>query len=449
MDDGGPAASILLFLGLLLAEAYFYGFGAAINGLNEKEVRRKADEENDKKSVLLTGILERPAGYFSTVQMIITFLNLCLGGLYISSFSRWIDGVLHRLARLAGSIPAWAETVITVLSLVLTMLILLYILLVLGIMIPRRMVSRQPDRWAYRLVRPVALMMTLFRPLTGMFHVTANVLLRLFGMKPDEMNADVTEEEIISMVNEGHEQGVIQASEAEMITNIFEFGDKRAEDIMVNRSHIIAIDCETTFGEAVSFMLNGRNSRYPVYQENIDHIIGILHMKDALRRQASIDPDSRISQIPGLLREARFIPETRNVDALFKTMQSTKCQMVIVLDEYGQTAGMISMEDILEEIVGNIMDEYDADVSYIHEKSADEYIIEGKTPLEELESRFGISFGESEFETLNGYLIAILDHIPEPDEQFETQIDGYEFKVLSVANKMIQSVQVTRLPEKS
>ena len=213
------------------------------------------------------------------------------------------------------------------------------------------------------MIKPVSAVMTIFTPLTGLFSVTAYGILKLFGMHPDEDSIDVTEEEIISMVNEGHEQGVIQASEAEMITNIFEFGDKRAEDIMTNRTNIVAIDCEMTFGDAIQFMLNGRNSRYPVYEENIDHIIGILHMKDALRRQSATDPGMKVRDIPGLLRDARFIPETRKVDSLFKTMQSTKCQMVIVLDEYGQTAGMIAMEDILEEIVGNILDEYDVDES--------------------------------------------------------------------------------------
>ena len=357
--------------------------------------------------------------------------------------------MLQALAGREGGLSPFAGWVITVSSLLLTVILLLYILLVFGILIPKKMASRSPEKWAYLMVRPVSAVMTVFVPLTGLFAVTAHGILRLFGMHPDEDSMDVTEEEIISMVNEGHEQGVIQASEAEMITNIFEFGDKRAEDIMTNRTNIVAIDCESTFRDAVAFMLNGRNSRYPVYEENIDHIIGILHMKDALRRQSQIDPEMKIRDIPGLLREARFIPETRKVDALFKTMQSTKCQMVIVLDEYGQTAGMIAMEDILEEIVGNILDEYDVDESYIREKCKDEYIIEGKTPLEDLEERFDISFDESEFETLNGFIIAKLEHIPEPDEKFDIRIDGYEFRVLSVENKMIKTVLVKKLPEEA
>ena len=447
MDDGGPTASIPLFLALLLIEALCYGFGAAIHGLNEKEVERKAIEEGDKKSLLLSRILENPNRYVNTVQLVVTFLNLCMGGVYLRVWSVHIRRMLQQLAGREGGLSPFAGGLITVASLILTMILLLYILLVLGILIPKKMAARSPEKWAYCMVRPVSAVISLFIPLTGLFAVTAHGILKLFGMHPDEDSMDVTEEEIISMVNEGHEQGVIQASEAEMITNIFEFGDKRAEDIMTNRTNIVAIDCESTFRDAVEFMLNGRNSRYPVYEENIDHIIGILHMKDALRRQAQTDPEMKIREIPGLLREARFIPETRKVDALFKTMQSTKCQMVIVLDEYGQTAGMIAMEDILEEIVGNILDEYDVDESYIREKCKDEYIIEGKTPLDDLEELLDISFDESEFETLNGFIIAKMEHIPEPDEKFDIRLGGYEFRVLSVENKMIKTVLVKKLPE--
>ncbi len=159
----------------------------------------------------------------------------------------------------------------------------------------------------------------------------------------------------------------------------------------------------------------------------------------------NINDNRPIREIDGLLREARFIPLTRNIDDLFKAMQSQKLQMVIVVDEYGQTVGLVAMEDILEEIVGNILDEYDEENAYIEEKGEDEYIIEGKTPLEELEERFGIQFNEEEFETLNGFLISKMDRIPREDEDFDIDVDGYNFKILSVENKMIHSVLVTRL----
>lgn len=254
-----------------------------------------------------------------------------------------------------------------------------------------------------------------------------------------------TEEEIISMVHEGHEQGLIQASEAKMITNIFEFDDKQAQDIMTHRSNIVAIDGEVTLDEASRFMLQQRHSRYPVYEENIDHILGILHLKDALRMQyKDQNRNEPVGKIPGLLREAKFIPETSKVDTLFRTMQSTKLQMVVVVDEYGQTSGLIALEDILEEIVGNIMDEYDEEEEHIAQTSKDQYIIEGLTPLKELEERFGISFHEEEFETLNGFLIARMDKIPDPQDEFNIDVGGYNFKVVSAANNRIQSVLVTQ-----
>ena len=256
----------------------------------------------------------------------------------------------------------------------------------------------------------------------------------------------LTEEEIIHMVNEGHEQGLIEASEAEMISNIFEFHDKEAQDIMTNRNNVIALDGNMLLTDAIEFVLNSKHSRYPVYEENIDHIIGILHLKDILRYHADNERLNRpLNSFEDLLREPQFIPLTRNIHELFKDMQSEKMQMVIVVDEYGQTAGLVAMEDILEEIVGNILDEYDEEEEYIEEKGEDEYIIEGKTPLEELEDRFDISFKEEEFETLNGFLISKMDKIPEENEEFEIIVDGYLFKLLTVEHKMIQSVLVKKL----
>lgn len=282
--------------------------------------------------------------------------------------------------------------------------------------------------------------------------VSTDLIITLFDkvysfLRERKLAQMAAEEEILSMVNESHEQGYIEASEAEMISNIFEFGDKRAQDIMTDRSNITAIDADMKLSDAISFILNEKNSRFPVYKENLDHIVGILHLKDAYRlsrRQNLLDKP--VGEIDGLLRDARFIPETRNVDSLFATMRATKLQMVIVIDEYGQTSGLIALEDILEEIVGNIMDEYDEDTGHIQEKGANKYIIDGMTPLEELEERFHISFGEVPVETINGYLISKMEHIPDEKERFSVVVDGYKFKVIEVKNKMIQRVVMTKLP---
>ena len=450
MDDGGPTASIILFIALILTDMFFYGFGSAINNLNMKEIEKKAKEENDKKSCRLAAIAEHPARYVNMVQIIVTLINIVMGSFYLGI---WLRGMRRLVAVYikpdTSEAAALGAGVTGALTMVLAVAVLIYLLLTFGVLLPKRLAARYPEKWAYLCINPVYCVMKVMAPFTWLVTTSANGILRLFGMKVEDDLADVTEEEIISMVNEGHEQGVLLATEAEMITNIFEFGDKEAHDIMTHRNHIVAVEGDMPLKEAMAFMLDANNSRFPVYDENIDHIIGILHLRDAMRFHASKeDSNLPVKEMEGLLREAVFIPETKNIDALFQMMQSSKTQMVIVVDEYGQTSGLIAMEDILEEIVGNILDEYDEDEEYIEATdNADEYIIEGKTPLEELEERFHIFFKEEEFETLNGFMISKLDKIPEENEDFDIDVGDYNFKILSVENKMIQSVLVTKIKQ--
>ncbi len=256
---------------------------------------------------------------------------------------------------------------------------------------------------------------------------------------------NVTEQEIISMVNEGHEKGVILESEAEMINNIFEFTDTQSEDIMTVRKNVIALDEETSFEEALDYMLGENFSRFPVYKENIDHIVGIIHIKDAMvyyRKNQNLQLP--LSQIPGIVSEPLFIPETQNINTLFKNMQKNKRHMVIVVDEYGQTSGIVTMEDILEEIFGNIEDEHDTAETTIIRRGKDSFIIDGMAELDDVEEALGIEVDIDDIETLNGLMIALIDKIPDDNERFEITYKGYLFKTLSVKNKTVKSVLATR-----
>ncbi|MCR5251012.1 MAG: hemolysin family protein [Lachnospiraceae bacterium] len=268
---------------------------------------------------------------------------------------------------------------------------------------------------------------------------------RLFKKKK-EITEDGTEREIIAIVNEGQENGTIEPEEAEMIANIFELSDKEAGDIMTHRNKIEAFDDQTKLKDALKQIINDNFSRYPVYHEDLDHIIGILHLKDAVRlKEEAPKLNPTLAELSDSLREAIFVPETRTVNSLFKEMQSGHSQMVIVVDEYGQTSGLVAMEDILEEIVGNIQDEYDKEDDHIVEGDAGEdYLIEGLTKLEDLSERLGIDFGDTEFETINGYLIALMEHIPEEGDHFETDIGDWHFTVEDVEDKMIRSISVKR-----
>ncbi len=443
MDDGRSSAfSFILFLVLLFILAILTGFGKAISLMNEKEIERKAQEEKDKKSIWLNSIAVRSTIYVNSMQMITTLIELVMGCFFLP---RWAETFRRGLMGLSFLKNA-NSVVIGWVSLILATFCLMYVLLTFGILFPKKLAQRRPDAWAYRFIKPIWVLKIVLYPLTGLVAVSANAFLRLLGFRNSDDTNEVTEEEIISMVNEGHELGVLEAGEVEMITNIFEFGDKKASDIMTHRNNITAIDSQLPFKEALNFMLEESNSRYPVYEENLDHVIGVLYLKDAMRIHTSNEGlNQPVGSIEGLVREAVFVPETKNIDDLFRSMQSEKNQMVIVMDEYGQTAGLVTMEDILEEIVGNIMDEYDPEENHIEEKSENEYVIEGVTKLEDLEERFGMDFGETEFETLNGFLISKLDRIPDEGDDTEVEIDGFRFKIAKVEKNVIQSVLVTRL----
>ena len=257
--------------------------------------------------------------------------------------------------------------------------------------------------------------------------------------------SEEVEEDILTMVSEGQEKGTIEDDEAEMISNIFALNDKEAGDIMTHRSQIAGIEAEMTLKEALDYMLDGSNSRFPVYEENIDHITGILFLKDAFRmNRIAANRKMAIKDIPDLLRKAVFVTEKKKIDILFREMQQKKVQMSIVIDEYGQTAGLVTMEDILEEIVGNILDEYDEEESHIQKKGQDEYVIDGMSELKELEERFGINFEEDEFDTLNGFLISKMDRIPEENEEFSIMVGDYRFQILKVENRRIEKVLVVK-----
>lgn len=442
MDDGGSTVGYLLLIALMLADVLFYGFGAAIRELNTKDLSDKAQDGN-KKAVRLYEIATKPNKFINTLQFVVTLVNLMLGGYFFGPLQEMFKQVIGVALGIQAN-----QTLLLVISTLITGAIILYIVLTFGILLPKKLGARYAERWAGLLVGPIWVIMTILAPLTWLILMTSKGMLWLLGIRGDNDTEDVTEEEIISMVNEGQEQGVLLATEAEMITNIFEFGDKEAQNIMTYRKNVLAIDKMITLGEALDYMLSESKSRFPVYDENIDHIIGILHFRDAMRaHRVEENVNKSVCEIDGLIRETMFIPETKHIDDLFKDMQQTKTQMVIVVDEYGQTSGIPAMEDILEEIVGNIMDEYDEDEEYIEEtENANEYIIDGITPLDELEEKFDISFMEEDFETLNGFLISKLDKIPdEEDKLFAIMVGDYEFKILTIENRMIKSVLVTKV----
>lgn len=258
-------------------------------------------------------------------------------------------------------------------------------------------------------------------------------------------NTDVTEEEIISMVNEGHEQGVLLESEAEMIHNIFEFGDKEAKDIMTHRKSIEALDGNKSYYDTVSYIVETGRSRFPVYLDDIDNIIGVLHIKDALLfAQKNEVFRTPIKDIKELIRDVNFITETININVLFKQMQMDKNHMCIVVDEYGQTSGIVAMEDILEEIVGNIEDEHDEEEQVFQMEDDGSYTFDGLTELRDVLEVLDFPVEEDAFETLNGLLVSLLDKIPTDGVCEHMTAYGYNFEILRVEDRIIREVRITK-----
>jgi putative hemolysin len=275
----------------------------------------------------------------------------------------------------------------------------------------------------------------------------------LYGMKNNKKtldgilgNDDVTEEEIISMVREGHEQGTILASEAEMIHNVFEFDDKEVKDIMTHRKNIVSLDGNMSFIDAIEFIIDTGKSRFPVYENDVDSIIGVLHIKDAFTFFEKNEVyRSSIKDIDGLIRPVDFIPETVNINDLFKKMQSKKSHLAMVVDEYGQISGLIAMEDILEELVGNIEDEHDEEENYIRKNDDETFIMDGMTEFSDVKEALSLPVDDDAYETLNGFIISLSDKIPEEGDKTVITAYGYKFSVMSVEDKVIKQVMIKKL----
>ena len=275
----------------------------------------------------------------------------------------------------------------------------------------------------------------------------------LYGMKNNKKtldgilgNDDVTEEEIISMVREGHEQGTILASEAELIHNVFEFDDKEVKDIMTHRKNIVSLDGSMSFIDAIEFIIDTGKSRFPVYENDVDSIIGVLHIKDAFTFFEKNEVyRSSIKDIDGLIRPVDFIPETVNINDLFKKMQSKKSHLAMVVDEYGQISALIAMEDILEELVGNIEDEHDEEENYIRKNDDETFIMDGMTEFSDVKEALSLPVDDDAYETLNGFIISLSDKIPEEGDKTVISAYGYRFSVMSVEDKVIKQVMIKKL----
>ena len=431
MEDGSsmPLWGLLILLLLLWLNGIFYGFAAAVRNISESDTQKRADEgdENAKK---LLAMIDKPAQFVNAIPLIVMASGICFGTFLVP----WVVDAFHPYIK---HTPA----------LVLVLAVGVILLAGFGILTFRRVGTYHPEKYAYRYLKLVNFWVMVLNPVTVFITWIARLAAVPFGVEIDRKETAVTEEEIISIVDEAHEQGVIEENEAEMIQNIISFNETEAHDIMTHRKNVVAFDEEVLLKNMIDTMLEEGNSRYPVYEENIDNIKGIVQYKDALKFMTQ-NPWAKfkpLKELPGIIREAALIPETRGIGDLFHTMQAKKIHMAVVVDEYGQTAGIVTMEDILEEIVGDILDEYDEDEITIRAQKDNSLIIDGLAYLEDVAEKLDVDFGDVEFETLNGYLTSILGHIPtKKDIDTTIKANGYCFTILSIGNKTIGKVRAEK-----
>lgn len=438
MSDDPFLPKLLLLVILILINAFFAAAEIAVISLSETKLRRQA-EEGDKKAEKLLKLTQTPDHFLSAIQIAITLAGFLSSAFAADSFS---DPLVKWLVKEKG-VTALDPRALNNLMVVLITIVLSYFSLVLGELAPKRIAMKKTEGVARFTVGAVSAVAAVFRPVIWLLSKSTNGVLRLLHIDPKADQEDVSEDEIRMMVDLGEERGAIEASEKELIENIFEFNNTTAEDVMVHRTDMVMVWAQDSSEDVRSAILASGRSRFPVYEEDADHIVGILNTRDFLLNAQEETP----KPLSELLRPAYFVPESVRTDVLFRDMQSKKVHMAIVVDEYGGTSGLVTMEDLLEEIVGSIYDEFDP----VEEKDIEEvepgvWKVSGSCDLERVAQALGVEFPEEEeSDTLGGLVFAQLSVIPEDGTQLEVDACGLHVKVTSFIDRRVDQALVSKL----
>jgi putative hemolysin len=437
-ESGAPiTGQLLLIFVLTLLNAFFAASEMAMISVDKKKLLVQADEGN-KKAKLLIDLLKEPSRFLSTIQVGITFAG------FFSSASAAV-GISDDFGKLLGGfgIP-FAKDV----AFISVTLILSYITLVFGELVPKRVALQNSEKFSMFAIKTVSVVAKLMGPFVTFLSYSTNTIMRIFGFATEGVEEKITLEEIRSMVEVGQEQGVINSSEREMIDNVIGFDDKLAEEIMTARTEVFMIDIEDPIEEYIGEMLQLKYSRIPVYEGDVDDIIGILYIKDFLLEAYHTGFDNL--DIRKILRPAYYIPERKNINDLFTDLQNSKKHMAVLIDEYGGFSGIVTMEDLIEEIVGDIDDEYDHDEPDIKKIDDFNYYAKGVISIKELNSNIGTELDDDseDYDTLGGFLIDIIGYIPEEGEKKVVEYENIQFHIEETNEKRIQLVHIV-LPEES
>lgn len=421
---------IVLFV-LIFLNAFFAMTEIAFISLNDAKISKQA-KEGEKKAKQISKMLKNPSKFLATIQIGITLAGFLSSAFASDTFADKLAPVLESWLPLG--IGIWKG-----ISIIIITMILSYFTLVFGELVPKRLAMKNHEKIAYATIGIIRAISIITAPFVKLLTFSTNVVSKLFGVNENEEET-VTEEEIRMMVDVGEEKGTIEEEEKELINNIFEFNDKTVAEVMIHRKDVFAVDVNADIYEKLDSIDEYKYSRIPVYEETIDEIVGILYIKDLLKY---ITAHTKI-EIKSIMREAYFVSEHKMINDLFKELQKNKTQMAIVLDEYGGTAGVITMEDILEELVGNIFDEYDEEEPDYKKIDDNTFLINGSVSIYDLRKILNVEIEEGEYDTLSGYLTEKLGRIPEDNEKPVIETPKVTFKIEEYEDKRIKMVKACK-----
>lgn len=421
---------LLLILILTLVNAFFAASEMAFVSVNKQKVK-KLSNENNKKAILLEKLLNDPSNFLSTIQIGITLAGFLSSASAATTLSIRLLNVIQPY-----NIPYAQE-----LSMILITLILSFFTLIFGELVPKRIALKKAEQLALYSIKPVYLLSLITKPVIVVLSFSAKFILRILRIKDCDEDSNISTEEIKLLITQSEENGTINNLEKEMIDKVFDFSDKMSKEIMTSRPDTILIDIDDDTEEKLETILNCKYSRIPVYENSVDNIIGILYVKDII--SYLIKHDIYTLEFKKILHSPCFVHETKRIDELFLLLKQSKNHMAILVDEYGGFSGIVTMEDIIEEIVGDIEDEYDNDNSKIVDLGNNSYIIRGNMSIIDFNDTFNMELKSDNVDTINGFIISTLDRIPDNSDNVSLIIDNYKLKVLEVYDNRIEKVMVT------
>lgn len=436
--DSDPRTSsitgqIILIIVLTMINAYFAASEMAIVSVSKTKMRHLAEEGN-KKARLVEKLIEEPTAFLSTIQVAITLAGFFNSASAATGISQNFAVVLQK-----WNVPYASTIAVSVITIALS-----FITLIFGELVPKRIALQKAESFSMFCAKPILTLSKIASPFIKILSFSTKLVLRIFGMHDENVEESLSREEIRSMVNSGQENGVFNETETEMINNLFEFDDIQASEVMTPRTDVFCIDINDPLSKYMDEIMKMHYSRIPVYEDTVDNIIGILNVKDFYIAAHQVNYDYSQIDIRRILRKPYFVLETKKIDALFKELQRTHHHIAILVDEYGGFSGIVTIEDLIEEITGDIEDEFDQletpDLQKVDDKT---YILDGLMSLDDLNEELMLQLDTEDYDTLSGYLIDMLGYIPADGTHPSLDIEHLHFDILKVEDKHIETVRLT------